>query len=154
HKPYLHLATNLALPVPVGITTPDGKDMKKPVTLHIDVPKGIALEAGRIDHTRVSNVEPELLKNGDKRYTFKITNPKTTKNIGGAIYGRLFLQAKGWKNGQSGKLHYSFSQGDFRSGEIAVPISAVTVPAAPQLKKIMAGMGWWRPKQLRSEEHT
>jgi hypothetical protein len=149
HKPYLELATNLALPIPVGLSVPaaDGAH----VTLKLDVPPGVELVSGSILKTPVASVAPVTLPDGWKQYAFAVEKAKTDK-----VFGNIYLRASGWKNGQTGALRYQFGDANWQSISDRIPLRAVTVPAAPRLKTIMASLGWWNspavdwPQQLEA----
>jgi hypothetical protein len=136
HKPYLEVATNVALPVPLGLTTPseDGSA----VTLTLDIPAGLEIAGGSIAGVQAESLKPISLPDGGRQYTFSSEDSKTNK-----VFGRLYLQASGWKDGQKGELRYQFGDGQWQSPLISIPVRAVNVPAAPRLKTIMASMGWW-----------
>jgi hypothetical protein len=136
HKPFLELATNLALPVPLGLNLPEaaGSD----VNVKIDLPPGIDIASGSVSSTKISDLFPEQLSDGWKRYSFSVKNAKSDK-----VFGQLYLQATGLKDGQSSELRYQFGDDNWESAPVNIPVRAVNVPAAPRLKTIMASMGWW-----------
>jgi hypothetical protein len=136
HKPYLEVATNVSLPVPIGLDTPSAEGSA--VTLKIDVPAGLEIAAGSIGGMKVEESKPQGAADGGKRYTFSTKEGKSNK-----VFGRLYLQASGWKDGQKGELRYQFGDATWQSPLISIPVRAVNVPAAPRLKTIMASMGWW-----------
>jgi hypothetical protein len=138
HKPELILTTNLAAPLPIGLTTPGGKTATGKVELALDVPPGVLLRAGSIGKIPLEAITPEKLPDGAQRYRFNVEKPNADK-----VFGRLYVQASGWRDGQTGALRYRFSHDDWQSAEQSIPLRAVTVPQGPRLKKIMAGMGWW-----------
>lgn len=136
HKPYLEIANNISLPVPIGLTTPNtaGSD----VALRLDLPPGLKIPSGKIGGIDVASLTPKVLSDGFSEYTFAVKAAKTDK-----IFGQIYMQATGWKDGQNGELRYQFGDADWQSPQMSIPVRAVNVPAAPRLKTIMAGMGWW-----------
>jgi hypothetical protein len=136
HKPYLELASNTSLPIPVGLSTQAaaGSD----VTLRIDLPPGVTIPGGKIGGITVAPMQPKVLADGWNQYIFEATKAKADK-----IFGQVYMQAPGWKDGQSGELRYQFSSANWQSPQLSLPLRAVTVPAAPRLKNIMASLGWW-----------
>jgi hypothetical protein len=140
HKPELILTTNLAAPLPIGLVTPDGKPATGKVELALDVPPGVLLRAGSIGKVPLETIAPEKLPDGGQRYRFSVDKPNADK-----VFGRLYVQASGWRDGQTGALRYRFAHDDWQSAGQSIPLRAVTVPQGPRLKKIMAGMGWWSP---------
>jgi hypothetical protein len=129
HKPTLELATNVTLPVPVGLAVPQSEGAA--VTLRLILPPGVKIAGGAVGGVNAT------AHNGNE-YLFTAKEGKTDK-----VFGRLYLIADGWKNGQQGALRYSFDDGNWNSGPLTIPIRAIQVPIAPRLRKIMATMGWW-----------
>jgi len=138
HKPEMVVATNLPGPVPIGIVVPEGGARESTVSLTLDVPPGVALRGGRVGSVELADVEPERAPDGATRYRFAASARSSHK-----VLGRLYVQAPGWKDGQTGKLRYAFADGGWESPVREVPIRAVEVPRAPRLGRIMAGLGWW-----------
>jgi hypothetical protein len=136
HKPYLELATNISLPVPLGLDVPD--DAGSDVNVKLDLPPGVDLVSGSISKEKVSSLTPAQLAGGWKQYSISVKTAKSDK-----VFGRLYLQASGLKNGESSELRYQFGDDSWESPIVGMPIHAVNVPAAPRLKTIMASMGWW-----------
>jgi hypothetical protein len=136
NKPYLEVATNITLPVPIGLAMPNaaGSD----VTLTLDLPRGFKISAGKIGGIDVATVAPKVLSDGWKQYTFNAKSAKADK-----AFGQVYMQASGWKDGQNGELRYQFGNADWQSPLMTIPVHAVNVPAAPRLKTIMASLGWW-----------
>jgi hypothetical protein len=93
NKPYLEVATNIDLPVPIGLATPEaaGSD----VTLKLDLPPGLKMTAGKIGGIDVTSVAPKVLLDGYKQYTFDAKSAKADK-----MFGQVYTQASGWKDGQ------------------------------------------------------
>lgn len=138
HKPELVVATNVPAPVPVGIVVPEGQPGQGALSLTLDVPAGVELRGGRVGSVELADVEPERAPDGATRYRFATSARSSTK-----VLGRLYVQAPGWQDGQTGKLRYGFGDGHWESPAQEVSIRAVEVPRAPRLERIMAGMGWW-----------
>ncbi|NQT15364.1 MAG: hypothetical protein HQ582_21590, partial [Planctomycetes bacterium] len=137
HKPELVIATNVPAPVPVGIVMPDDGRSKGALRVTVDVPPGVELRGGQLGSVDPERVELEGA-DGGTRYRFAVSAASSTK-----VLGRLYLQAPGWEDGQTGSLRYRFAQEGWESTEQEVPLRAVDVPPAPRLKRIKAGLGWW-----------
>jgi len=138
HKPQLVVATNVPGPVPVGVVVPPDQQPQEAVSLTLDLPPGMVLRGGAIGSTKLEDIEPERTPGGGMRYKL-VTSPKSSNKA----FGRLYLQAPGWQDGQEGKLRYQFAHGDWTSPPQELPLRAVRVPPAPRLKRVMAGLGWW-----------
>ncbi|NUQ66340.1 MAG: hypothetical protein HUU20_28085 [Pirellulales bacterium] len=138
HKPGLVVATNLAAPVPIGVTLPAGTKDAAPLEMVLDTPAGFEFLAGKLGEVDIKNVTPETLAGGARRYRVKTSVKESTKT-----FGRLYVQAPGWRDGQTGLLRYSFASGDWKSPDMELPIRAVEVAATPRLKRILTGLGWW-----------
>ena len=136
NKPYLEVATNIDLPVPIGLATSSaaGSD----VTLKLDLPPGFKMTAGKIGGIDVAGITPKVLLDGWNQYTFNVKSAKADKQ-----FGQVYMQASGWKDGQNGELRYQFNNANWQSPQMTIPVRAVNVPAAPRLKTIMASLGWW-----------
>jgi len=135
HKPNLELATNVCLPVPVGVVVPEEQPERELLEMTIDLPPGIELCSGQLGGREV---EPETMPDGARRYRFTGSTQSSTKT-----FGRLYLQASAWKDGQNGNLRYQFQHAGWESPIVELPVRAVEVPPAPRLKRIMVGLGWW-----------
>lgn len=138
HKPVLVVATNVAAPVPVGVVVPEGLDDESDVKITLELPPGLELAGGGIGSTDAEPVEPELKSDGRRLYRFSVSARSSSKT-----FGRLYLRASDWRDGQSGPLRYNFSHSGWQSPVASVPVRAVEIPPAPRLKRIMAGLGWW-----------
>jgi len=138
HKPVVVLATNVSGPVPLGIVVPEGGKKWPPVDLVLDLPEGVELSAAQFGRTDSEERKVEAAPGGGKRYRLAI--PAGTSN---KTAGRLYLQATGWKDGQRGQLRYHIACAEQQSPGVEVPIEAVEVSAAPKLKRMMVGLGWW-----------
>ncbi|NLS91498.1 MAG: hypothetical protein GXX96_04850 [Planctomycetaceae bacterium] len=136
HKPEMVLATNVPAPVPIGVIVPPGAPTQEAVDLTLELPPGVELRGGRVGSAALEDIEKT--SDGGNRYRFKTPVKSSSKTL-----GRLYLQAPGWEDGQEGKLRYRFTHAGWESPSQEVPVRAVTVPAAPGLKRIMAGLGWW-----------
>src|SRR5699024_10439568 len=55
YKPYLVVATNVALPQPLGLIVPPGK-IQKPLTLTITLPKGVQLTGGWLKGKKIQDL--------------------------------------------------------------------------------------------------
>jgi len=137
HKPYLELANNIPLPVPVGFNVPADKE-RADLAVDIDVPPGVELKGGIIASQSAESIKPQTLPDGWQRYSFS-----SSQKVAARYKGRLFLQASSWKDGQEGELRYRFTDQNWQSPSLTIPIRAVHVPAAPRLKKIMTSLGYW-----------
>jgi hypothetical protein len=138
HKPNAVLATNLAAPLPVGVIVPPDWSDADPLSLTLQIPSGVDLLGGELGGVVVDQATINTQTNGDRSYQFTIPRPKTTK-----VLGRLYAQASGWRDGQTGTIRYHFSQGSWRSPVVSLPLRAVEVQKAPRPKQLMVGMGWW-----------
>ena len=141
HKPVLVVATNLPAPVPVGLVVPEGLEEKADLEMTLELPSGLELAGGGIGSSKgdeAEPVKPQRLADGGQVYRFSAPARSSTKT-----WGRLYLQASGWRDGQSGAMRYSFSRSDWQSPVCTLPVRAVEVPPAPRLKRIMTGLGWW-----------
>lgn len=146
HKPSLQLATNVPLPVPIGISTPPDAQVEK-LTFTLELPAGVELQGGNFGKTPFKALTPEAIEGGGTRY--RVSVGEELRDSGWNMrshFGRLYFQATGWKNGQSGALRYRFDNGaGWESPFVSLPITSIEVPVAPRLKKIMVGQGWWYP---------
>jgi len=138
HKPNLELATNLCLPVPVGVVALKDQPEGESLEMTIDLPPGIELRGGQLGGQESEQIKPETMPDGTRRYRFTGLAQSSTKT-----FGRLYLQASGWKDGQTGSLRYQVQHAGWKSPIVDLPVRAVEVPPAPRLKRIMVGMGWW-----------
>jgi hypothetical protein len=139
HKPYLEVATNIALPVPIGLAVPD--EGKADVTLHLDLPPGLKILGWNriLSKIDITSLNPKVLSDGWNQYTFSAKDTKTNKT-----FAQIYMQASGWKDGQNGELRYQFGNTNWQSPQMSIPVRAVNVPAAPRLKTIMTSLGWWQ----------
>ncbi len=137
HKPELVVATNLAGPVPIGLVVPAGSGEAVGLDMVIDAPAGFELLGGTLGGINVKEISPESISEG-KRYRFATSAKQNAKT-----FGRLYVQASGWRDGQNGVLRYRFASGGWSSPEMELPVRAVEVPKAPRLKRILTGLGWW-----------
>lgn len=138
HKPYLELATNVALPVPVGMVAPLGASKDAKVKLVLDLPAGLEL----LGET-VGEPEPSA-ERGWTRRVFEDLRAADGDDPGrGKDLLRLYPRATGWKDGQRGELRYAFESEGWSSGRLTIPVRAVAIPATPRPRQIMATMGWW-----------
>lgn len=138
HKPSLELATNVCLPVPIGVAVPGDQPKGGPLEMTLELPSGIELCGGQLAGQESEQVELETLPDGYRRYRFNGPAKSSTKT-----FGRLYLRATGWKDGQTGGLRYRFQHGGWKSPNVELPVHAVKVPRAPRLKRMMVGLGWW-----------
>lgn len=145
HKPYLELATNVTLPVPLGVVLPkDGPNDAK-VTLTLDLPPGLELVGGNVGKTEVASIKGQSEdQDGWTQLVFPDNDATIGKSPGrGKNLAWLYLRAGGWKDGQEGELRYSFENDKWSSGPLSIPVRALEVPPAPRLKRIMTSLGWW-----------
>lgn len=142
HKPELVIATDLALPVPVGITVPTAmsKDTRA-VRLNLELPKGVEVVGGNFGGQKIRREDATELPQGNGlHYTLSAQLGKDGKSQ--KDFGRLYFKAPGWSDGQKGTLRYTVEHGNWKSPAIELPLVAVAVPPAPRMKRIMAGLGW------------
>ncbi len=145
HKPYLELASNIALPVPVGLTAPENLPADQRMVVTLELPPGVELAGGQMGGVKVAAVAPtEAQAGGWKRYQFTREGLKPG-SYDPKVYGELFLEANGpsLSSGGAGEVRYQYGDGQWTSPMLRIPVRAVKVPAAPRLKMIMASMGWW-----------
>jgi len=135
HKPYLELANNIPLPVPIGLILPAKMDSAD-VHVDIDLPSGLEIAGGGIGKVEASSLTPQMLPGGGKRYSFAVEGVKGIKG-----YGNLYLQATSWKDGQEGELQYRFGDHQWQSPLLTIPVRAAHVPDAPRLKVVMHWVG-------------
>jgi len=138
HKPRLVLATNVPGPIPLGVVVPEGAGGPQPLEMTVELPAGVEFLAGQVAKKELAQFKCEAISGGGKRYAFQAACGESNKN-----WGWFYVQAPGWKDGQSGVLRYSFRSGDWQSPVIELPLEAVEIPSAPRLKRVMAGLGWW-----------
>lgn len=150
HKPYIELATNAVLPVPVGLRAPSAK-RKYALTLTLDVPHGLELAGGSLGTAKIEDLSPELLGDGTQRYQIRLSGSASHPMWNQKHAGKFFFQASGWQDNQQGELVYRFEDdAGWSSPEKRISVRAVEVPEAPRLKKIMASLGWWYVPQTQS----
>ncbi|MBL7039827.1 MAG: hypothetical protein ISR77_14415 [Pirellulaceae bacterium] len=138
HKPNLELATNICLPVPIGVVIPGDQANSEPLEMTLELPPGIELCGGQLAGQESEQAKPETMPDGRRRYQFIGPAKSSTKT-----FGRLYFQASGWKDDQTGSLRYRFRHADWESPIVELPVHAVEVPRAPRLKRMMVGLGWW-----------
>jgi hypothetical protein len=138
HKPHLVVATNATAPVSIGIVVPESFDEKSGLKMKLDLPPGLELAGGGVGPSDGKAVEVEATADGGRSYRFSVSAPKSSKT-----FGRLYLRASGFRDGQTGQLRYSFSHSGWQSPVCTLPVRAVEIPPAPRLKRIMTGLGWW-----------
>lgn len=136
HKPEIVLATNLPLPVPLGVVVPPNAS-RQTTELRLELPRGVKLLGGTSGKADLTELTPETTPQG-LAYRIKLA-PKATDKVA----ARLYLQAEGLADGQRRPMLYSFQSSDWKSPIMAMPIRAVTVPAAARPKRLMTSMGWW-----------
>lgn len=142
HKPELVIATDIPLPVPVGITVPEtaAKD-NTPVRLNLELPEGVEIVGGSFGGQSIRREEAiGLPQGGGARHALSGQLGKGGKSD--KDFGRIYFTAPDWSDGQRGTLRYTVEHGDWKSPAIEVPLVAVAVPPAPRLKRIMVGLGW------------
>ncbi len=138
HKPELVLATNVVGPVPVGVVVPEPSARPIPLEMTLELPSGIQLAAARFGESDSADGKPESLPDGGTRWRIALAARASEKTA-----GRLYLEAPGWTDGQSGAFRYRFRSGDWESPQVEVPARAVAVPRSPRLERLMLGLGWW-----------
>ncbi|HID07857.1 MAG TPA: hypothetical protein EYP10_12010, partial [Armatimonadetes bacterium] len=138
HKPKLVFIANLPAPVPLGIVMPETVQRQGKLQLTLELPKGVELRGGHVGDVSLNEISPQNLQDGYKRWTFVASISASNKT-----WGRLYLEAPSWRDGQMGQLRYQWSYGNWRSPTLHVPIQARHVPRAPRLKRILTCLGWW-----------
>lgn len=140
HKPELVLATNLPLPVPVGVVVPPATKEKQ-TELRLELPRSVKLVGGTLGEEDLAELTPEPIE-GAAAYRIKLTPKASNKTA-----GRLYLQAEGLSDGQQAAMRYRFQSSEWKSPVMTLPIRAVTVPAAGRPKRLMTSLGWWTAKE-------
>lgn len=146
HRQRLQIATNATLPAPVGVVFPASYPAREGIELVMELPAGVTLEGGNFGALQVATVQGEPIANGGTRYTL----PSGKRNP--AIrdfraYGRLQLRASGLQDGDSGQIDYYYTDAQGRrSPRLSIPFDVATVTPAPQLERLMLGLGWWYPQ--------
>ncbi len=151
HKPTLHLATNAALPVPLGMMVPPDARHGS-ATFEITLPKGVTLKGATFGMQELKHAEATTLEDGRTRYQWiarrEVSNPRWSNRKN---FARLYLQADGWSDREEGELTYRFSHDSgWQSGERSLPIKAHKLLPAPPFRKLMAGLGWWYTHENQS----
>lgn len=157
NKPRMKLLTNIAAPLPVSVVPAARKAKDKsnaPLTVTFFMPPGVELLSGRLgprgNTMTVEEAQVTTLGDGTTKYHFTVPEPTKMKRL----LGRLYVQATGWSDGQTGTLRYQFGQSDWQSKIVSVPVQAVRVPKAPQLETIMTGLGWWAARWSMQWPHV
>ena len=143
HKPELVLATNLPLPVPLGVVAPAGAKGES-CELTLQLPPGVKLVSGRVGEDDLVPTQPAETKEG-RTYRLKLAGKATSKSE--KVVARLYLQAEGLRDGARAVAAYQFRSGDWQSPKMSLPIQAVTVPAAERPQRLMTSLGWWSAKE-------
>ncbi len=146
HRPEVTLATNAALPVPMGLLAGEGINQER-LVLSLYVPKGVELLGGTFGADAIDPSAGVAQEDGGLLYQFErsseISRPEWRSRV---HFGRLYFRATDWKQGQEGELRYQYGDGEgWTSPEMKLPLKAVTLQAPPKLKTVMSGQGWWHP---------
>ena len=147
HKPELVLATNLALPVPVGVVVPASAKGES-CELRLMLPKGVRLVGGTSSGEELADLTPESFPEG-LVYRIQVSSKASNK-----VAARLYLQADGLADGQQKPMSYSFHSGDWQSPIMGLFVRAVAVPAAARPKRLMTSMGWWGAQDTSRWPHA
>ncbi len=139
HKPELFLAKNLPQPVPEGVVAPLGAKGQQ-TEIRLELPRGVKFMGGTLGDEDLAGLAAEPTQDG-LAYRIKMS-PKASNKVA----ARLYLQAEGLAGGERKPLLYSFQSSGWKSPVVALPIRAVTVPAAARPKRLMTSMGWWSAK--------
>lgn len=142
HKPECVLATNVPLPVPVGLVVPE-RAKGQPCELTLVLPRGVTLVGGGAGEE--DTAAAAMVKTDDgTAYRIKFSSKALKKSE--KVAARLYLQAEGLADGAQATATYQFRSGDWQSPKMRLPIRAVTVPAAERPKRLMTSLGWWDVK--------
>lgn len=136
HKPVLMIPTNVNAPTPVALVLPAGMS-RGAVTAVLDLPAGVRLAGGRLGTCGVAEAKSEPADAGGTRVTFAATVGRAGKD-----WGRLYLRTD-WPDGRRGTLRYRWKWPGGESPALEQPLAAVTIPPAPQPRRLMTGLGWW-----------
>jgi len=135
HKPELWITTNLATPTPFGLNV--GKDHTGAVQASFELPTGITFLAGALGGVKVEEMEQTKLA-ASTRYSFQIAKPASKKS-----WGRVYFGSD--QPGRRGTIAFQ-TQGPAGVLRTEIPFRTLAVPATPQPKRLLTGMGWWHPK--------
>lgn len=143
HRPSLQIATNVPLPVPVGIVTPNPV-IQDNLVVELEFPEGVELAGGNLGKHNLATAVVEDVE-GVRKYRFEMSEEvrdgfwNNRKH-----FGRMYVRATNWEPGQQGELVYRFSDGtSWQSPDYKIPLLAVELEEAPRLKNIMTSLGWW-----------
>jgi hypothetical protein len=148
HKPELVVATNASGPVPIGVVVPEEKRTSQPLEMTIDLPEGVEFLAGKIDKAKPRRAQPEITQGGRR---FRLTAAPRSND---KALQRLYIQASGWKDGQTGSLRYQFTSGGWQSPVVQVPIRSVELKPVPRPKRFLVGLGWWSASETAVWPHA
>jgi len=136
HKPYIQLATNAVLPVPMGVATaPEPKTGN--FTLEMDFPGGVEISAARIGSSMRT---PQVERRGERvTYRYELRTTGNSRN-----WARLFIHAPGMSDGQTDVLRYRAVYDDgVSTAWIEKPLRARSLRPTPRPKHLLTTLGWW-----------
>lgn len=144
HRPALQIATNAALPVPLGIVTPV-PTIQDNLVMELELPRGVDLVGGTFGKQDLTEATAIDGQEGRKVYRFEVPEEVQDRFWNNRKhFGRLYFQATDWQQGQEGEMIYRFSDGaSWESPDYAISLQAVELEEAPRLEKIMTSLGWW-----------
>lgn len=144
HRPAFQIATNVILPVPIGILTPNPA-VQDNLVVELELPEGVELVGGTLGK---QNLKEAVAAMGDRKgsvYRFEMPEEVQDRFWNNRKhFGRLYVRATGWSEGQEGNIRLRFGDGDsWESPNYMIPVTAVELVEAPRLEKIMTSLGWW-----------
>lgn len=140
HKPELVLATNLPLPVPVGVVVPENAKGQS-TELALEFPRGVKLAGGTLGSEDLAE-RTSNSANAGQTCTLRWSPRGDNK-----VAARLYLQADGLADGDRTEMKYHFQSGEWQSPTIALPVRAVFVPPAQRPQRLMTSLGWWSAQE-------
>ncbi|MCE5229229.1 discoidin domain-containing protein [bacterium] len=135
HKPVLMLPTNMNAPTPVGMIVPAG--FKLPVTVDIDLPPGVRFAGGNIGGRPVADAKGARLRDGFTRYEIPC------KAASAKDWSRVYFRFDA-PEGRSAAIRYRLRWKGSTNAWMKQPVCAIKIGSAPQPRRIMAGLCWWR----------
>lgn len=127
-KPFLVLPTGIASPQPVGLL--DGSGTKRPVTLHLQLPAGVALAAPEAPRQKLAD--------GSVDYAVPLDATGATVMPRASLYLRSTLPA-----GTPATMRYWLDWGEGKSAPTALRLRIEQMTPAPRCRRMMMALGWW-----------
>lgn len=148
HRPAVELATNAALPIPLGAAASPGMTVDE-VTFELILPSGLELKGGAFGEIDLRTVTAEPQSDGTTRYTIKntaeINHPSWNQR---KHFARFYVQATGLSTGVTTEIQYRYGyDSKWQSALLTLPVKVKTLHQVPQLQHLMVGLGWWYPNE-------